>query len=312
MVVVDDFVAWLVSLLADAGRRRLTDWVLGTQQDRALGEAATAAVLASAAELRPDDDERANFLAAVLNQVFKVSVPRSPQLTLLEELQSGIAAQLVVLDDASLTGTNQSSSDVLGIPSVVLAATLSGHLIQEIESRGVHGGPLEPLSNQLNHDRAHVQHRRIEDMIAQLTSSVRDALGRVDNYSRRHRTEDRNEIGNQPSKVRLYPDGILVEWTSEGPRVSMHDGTTLSPTEMNGLLDRWAEIDLGAVAESHKWKNDPDGSISALIFSVTKACLQLYGYFPEEKELEELSTELARKYDLFWRFMVNVLADVNH
>jgi hypothetical protein len=312
MVVVDDFVAWLVGLLADAGRRRLTDCVLGSQQDRALQGAATAAVLASAAELRPDDDERAESLAAVLNQVFKASIPPSPRLTLLEGLQSGMAAQLAVLDDASFTGTNQSSSDVLGIPSVVLAATLSGHLIQEIESRGMHGGPLEPLSNQLNHDRTRVQNRRIEEMIAQLTSSVREAVGRVDNYSRHHQTGRRDEIGNRSSKARLYPDGVLVEWTLEGPRVSMLDGTVLSPTEMNGLLDRWGEIDLGEVAESHKWKNDPDGSISALIFSVTKACFGLYGYFPEEKDLAELSTELARKYDLFWRFMVNVLADVNH
>ena len=42
--VADDLAAWLVGLLADAGRRRLIVWVLGTDQERALRQAATAAI----------------------------------------------------------------------------------------------------------------------------------------------------------------------------------------------------------------------------------------------------------------------------
>jgi hypothetical protein len=55
----DDFGAWLVGLLADAGRRRLTTWVLGTEQERALRQAATAAVGLTAAELAPGGGDQA-------------------------------------------------------------------------------------------------------------------------------------------------------------------------------------------------------------------------------------------------------------
>jgi hypothetical protein len=42
--VADDLGAWLTGLLANAGRRKLTTFVLGTDQERALRSAATAAV----------------------------------------------------------------------------------------------------------------------------------------------------------------------------------------------------------------------------------------------------------------------------
>ena len=57
--VADDLAAWLVGLLADAGRRRLTALTLGSEQERALRQAATAAVQVTARELCPDDDARA-------------------------------------------------------------------------------------------------------------------------------------------------------------------------------------------------------------------------------------------------------------
>ena len=38
--VADDLAAWLVGLLADAGRKKLTTLVLGTDQERALRQAA--------------------------------------------------------------------------------------------------------------------------------------------------------------------------------------------------------------------------------------------------------------------------------
>src|SRR4051794_4997770 len=41
--VADDLGAWLVGLLADAGRKKLTTWVLGSDQERAVRQAATAA-----------------------------------------------------------------------------------------------------------------------------------------------------------------------------------------------------------------------------------------------------------------------------
>lgn len=55
--VADDLAAWLVSLLADAGRKKLTSLVIGTEQERALRSAATAAVRHTAGEVRPGDAE---------------------------------------------------------------------------------------------------------------------------------------------------------------------------------------------------------------------------------------------------------------
>ena len=57
--VADDLGAWLVGLLADAGRKKLTALVLGSDQQRALRSAATAAARRTAEELWPDDDEQA-------------------------------------------------------------------------------------------------------------------------------------------------------------------------------------------------------------------------------------------------------------
>ena len=83
---------------------------------------------------------------------------------MLEALQAGIAGQLAVLDDASLTGTGQSSADVLGVPGTVVAEKLTGHLLREIVVRGSRGGPLFPLASQLNDDVTHLQGQRLEGM----------------------------------------------------------------------------------------------------------------------------------------------------
>src|SRR6266536_958193 len=106
--VADDLGAWLVGLLADAGRKKLTALVLGTEQQRALRSAATAAVQRTAEELCQGDDEQAQRMALVISQVFGEHLPAGSLVThnsVLEALQTGVAGQLAVLDDASLTGT---------------------------------------------------------------------------------------------------------------------------------------------------------------------------------------------------------------
>jgi TPR repeat protein len=181
--VADDLAAWLVFILAETGRKRLTSLVLGDDQKRALRSAATAAARRTATELSPDDAEQAEQVAMVISQVFSEPVQDAPlarQATLLEALQAGIAEQLAVLDDASLTGTGQSSADVLGVPGTEVAAKLTGHLLEEVMARGSHGGPLEPLANQLNHDVTHLQGQRIEDVLRRLDNDVRKALTQSD------------------------------------------------------------------------------------------------------------------------------------
>jgi hypothetical protein len=126
--VADDLAAWLVGLLADRGRKKLTTLVLGTEQERALRSAATAAVEDVGRELRPGNVEQAEHVALVISQVFNEPVPTAPlagHQTMLEALQTGIAGQVRVLDDASVTGQCQSSAELLGVPATVLAEKLT-------------------------------------------------------------------------------------------------------------------------------------------------------------------------------------------
>jgi NACHT domain len=181
--VADDLAAWLISLLADAGRKKLTALILGDDQERALHLIAAVAVQRAAAELCPGDDEQAEHLAMVVSEVFGEPVPVSrlaADMTVLEALQAGIAGQLAVLDDASLTGTGRSSAEVLGVSGGVVAKKLTAHLLREIVTRGARGGPLFPLASQLNDDVTHLQGRRIETVLGQLTNEVRQALAGLD------------------------------------------------------------------------------------------------------------------------------------
>lgn len=178
--VADDLAAWLIAKLADASRRRLTSLVLGSDQERALRQVATAAVQLTAQELRPEGGDKAEDLAMVISQVFGEPVPGAPagQATLLEALQTQVAGQLAVLDDPDLTGTGKSSADLLGVRAEQLAQQLTGHLVRGIIGRGARGGPLAPLADQLNHDATHLQAQRVEAKVDQLIRTAQEALAR--------------------------------------------------------------------------------------------------------------------------------------
>ena len=180
MFVADALGQWLVEQLADAGRKKLTELILGGEQERALRRAADAAVWATAEEMSPSGAEQTGQVAMVISEVFRDPVPAAPlagPVMLLEGLRTGIAGQLAVLDDAELTGTGQSSADVLGVPGAVLAYRLTSHLVREIIVRGSGGGPLTPLASQLNHELTRLQ---IEGMFASLAEEIRGALARPD------------------------------------------------------------------------------------------------------------------------------------
>jgi tetratricopeptide (TPR) repeat protein len=181
--VADDLGAWLVGLVADAGRKRLTAVVLGSEQERALRRAATTAVRLTAQELCPEDDEQAEQLTMVVSEVFSAPVmdpATARQATLLVTLQAGIAWQLAPLDDPSLTGIGRSSLALLDVSAAVLAKKLTGHLVREIIVRGARGGPLVPLAAQLNHDVSYQQGQRIEEIVGRLDNEVRKAMARLE------------------------------------------------------------------------------------------------------------------------------------
>ena len=196
--VADDLGAWLVGLLADAGRKKLVTVVFGDEQQRALRQAATAAVQDTAEDVSLSGGEQADDVARVIGEVFRGAIPEAPsagQATLLQALHEEIARQLAVLNDAELTGTGQSSADALGVPGTVLAEKLTGHLVREIFRRALRGGPLTPLASQLNQDLTHLQGQRLEGILAQLVSEVRGAL-------------ILREVASQP--VRLAPRPVFL------------------------------------------------------------------------------------------------------
>jgi hypothetical protein len=174
MFVVDDLLAWMVGLVADAGRKKLVTLVLGSDQERALRSAVEAAVESTAAQVA-SSAEQADQLATAVGKVFRGApkVALAGQATLLEALQAGIADRLAAPDDPDAIGTGRSSMELLGVSAGVLAETLAGHLVHEITVRGAQGGPLTPLADQLNHDMTHLQGQRLEGMLAQVVSLVR-------------------------------------------------------------------------------------------------------------------------------------------
>jgi hypothetical protein len=152
---------WLIGQMANAGRKRLGSWLLGSELERALQQAATAAIQATARQWRPgpattDDPQSADHLARVIDQVFQQAPTPADSLveypTLLQGLQAGVAARLAVLEDVHITGTTRSSAAALGISVPALAETLNGQLLRELLTRGAGGGPLTPLASQLNHE----------------------------------------------------------------------------------------------------------------------------------------------------------------
>ena len=161
VLVVDDLVDWLVGKLADAGYQRVSTRLFGSEQDRALKQAVMAAVQSTAAEASPSG-QQAGQLAERIGDAFGKRVPvRLPQgqLSRLDALRAGVAAQLAVSGDAD--------GALLGLSVDMVADRLTAHLLFEISARGSAGGPLAPLANQLDHDLTHSQLREIKERLIQ-------------------------------------------------------------------------------------------------------------------------------------------------
>jgi tetratricopeptide (TPR) repeat protein len=183
--VAEAFAGWLVEQVVDAARKGFSTWVLGSDQERALRQAARAAIQATARQLRPqpmaeDDPQGPVHLARVIDQVFQEAPTPAEALaahvTLLESLQARVTARLAILDDTRITGTGQSSAQVLGIWVPVLAEELTEQLLREIRSRAAGGGPLKPLADQLNHDRTYLQGQELKASLAQLPTQLPSAM----------------------------------------------------------------------------------------------------------------------------------------
>jgi hypothetical protein len=141
--VADDLGAWLIGLLAERARRKLISFVLGGEVERALHAAATTAIELTATALWADDAGRGEQAALIIKEVFRTPASDAivaQRVTMLQALEAVIADQLAVLDDASLTGTDQSSADMLGVSAEEIAAELTDNLLLRIDASAARGG----------------------------------------------------------------------------------------------------------------------------------------------------------------------------
>lgn len=169
MFLADGLSAWLAALLADSGRKKLAHLLTGTdEQGRALRSVATAAIKATAAELSPEEPARADYLATVIDDLFKAPIREEPgdaNTAAAEALAAAVGAQLAILDNASITGVNRSAADELGISTKELTEKLYGNLVRQISYTGSRGGPLEPLANALGHETTQSEVRRLAAVV---------------------------------------------------------------------------------------------------------------------------------------------------
>ena len=186
-MIADDLAAWLVALVADAGRKKLTEILLGGPQERALRTICDAAIRRTAADLCPAGGEAAEELVRVIGEVFRAPEPGRAAAegdTLLAAITAGVTARIALLGDAGLTGVSVSSADVLGLNWRVIAERLNANLVRQIlaAAAGEHGEPLVGLARQLNDDRTHLSQDRDSsklDVVSADVSSVLDATADI-------------------------------------------------------------------------------------------------------------------------------------
>jgi hypothetical protein len=233
--VGEAFAGWLLGQLADAGRLGLGRWLGGNDQERALQQVAKAAITATAGEFRPapagaDDVQGPEHLARVIDQVFQQ--PPTPaealadQATLLQGLQAGVAARLAPLDQVDLTGTGQSSAELLGIQVPALTETLTRQLVREILVAGAAGGPLTPLAAQLNHDLTHRQGQQQTAGLRHLVENLQAAMAALER-SGQHR--------DRPSTATPSP-GRLIDQLTDPFALEVHQAITITATTTTAPL----------------------------------------------------------------------------
>jgi tetratricopeptide (TPR) repeat protein len=225
--LAEAFGSWIIGELASVTRKRLSGWLLGSEQERALRAASRAAIIQTAGELRPGGSvEGIENVARVVDAVFQVPAPAASfdeHATMLQALQAAIATHVAVLGDASLTGTGRSSAQVLDVTVEQITEGLTRNVVWEILKRGLAGGALTPLADQLNHDLSHLQMSHATGMLGQ----VLEELSRL----RAQRTTSKHEVAQETKvsgKGTAYALG-MGQLTANNDYRTHHTDRRLSP-----------------------------------------------------------------------------------
>jgi hypothetical protein len=277
--LADDFGAWLVAVLSDTGRKKLAHLITGTdEQGRALRSVAGVAIKATASELSPEDPARADFLASVIDELFKAPTGEEPgdaAATATEALKAAVGAQLVVvLEDASRTGVGRSAAEELGVSSAELTEKLYTNLVRQISHTGSRGGPLEPLSNALGHETIHAA-------IRQLSVAVEDGFARQRTRREQIRPGAAARIG-----------AVYVEDLLAGLQLGQHEAAERRMHRLLLPLDRADQrvILEALLREAGKIEDLADNELRILACSLVEATDRLDPTLLAIEEVEELAT----------------------
>ena len=105
------------------------------------------------------------------------------------------------------------------------------------------------------------------------------------------------------TKNGIYKHGIAIEWPGEGPRISGNN-VVLSVSESNALYSRYLDYYDKFVAKAKKNDGKDFELGAANVRAVLKACEVTYNNKISEEELKTFKTELAKKFDLFYKFVM--------
>ena len=103
-----------------------------------------------------------------------------------------------------------------------------------------------------------------------------------------------------------HANGLTVDWTDGGPVIT-GNGVQLSQTETNALTKR-LQMHMPSYIDKAKKDFSDDNPIStAFLAAIYRSCTETYAAEPTEEEMAGSLTELARKIDLFYWFMMSMV-----
>lgn len=103
---------------------------------------------------------------------------------------------------------------------------------------------------------------------------------------------------------------LSYRFSKEGP-VIKGNKVVISASESHALLNRYFEHLPHFVEKEDKNKNRQKEDVlgAAHVLATIRACADTYDRVPDEDEMTKMNTELARKFDLFYKFILDMMME---